>query len=418
MYDIDHVLHFVTELGRRMLLSGANIERVEVTIQRLCHAYGLHNVNNQTMTTSIFVGATDKDGHYRDRRVAVPACGLDMEKLRKLNRLGYKVTEELPNPADLMNILNEEDNAKPYPLYVTLIAQIIAMLALGRLFGGAWQDLIVIAVASTGLFFLMKLQAKIHIAKIIANFIAMFLAGLLALGSYLIGFSQHVFVILITLAFFLVPGIQMVNAARNLLCGNEMNGIIEMLKVALEVLTIAAGLAAAFYLLGDPSMGDIKEVGLVATSFLGNVEIVFISLLASAAFGATFNIKPKELIFAGLGGAIIRIVYLSLMALTAYRIVYITVAAFSAALFAEILAIRYKTPSTIFLYPAIIPLIPGDLFAFTMFGFVWNNPSLQASGGELALSLIGISVGFVVCSSLSHYLRKGKLKKLIQMRAN
>lgn len=414
MHDIEHILHFVTELGRRMLISGANIERVEMTIQTICHAYGLHNVNNQTMTTSIFVGATDQDGIYRDRRVAVPACGIDLERLRKLNSFAYKVKEELPNPANLREMLDAEDNTKVYPIWVTLIAQIIAMIALGRLFGGTWQDLITIGVISSGLFFAMRLMTRIHITKIIANFIAMFLAGLIALGAFRLGFTQHIFVVLITLAFFLVPGIQMVNAARNLLCGNEMNGIIEMLKIALEILTITAGLAAAFFFLGSTTLGDIREVGLPATSWPLRIEIVFISLLASAGFGVTFNIKPKELVFAGLGGALIRIVYLSLMAITTYRIVFITIAAFSAALFAEILAIRKKTPSTIFLYPAIIPLIPGDLFAFTMFGFVWNNGELLASGGELALSLIGISIGFVVCSSLSHFLRKGKLKKLIQ----
>ena len=56
---------------------------------------------------------------------------------------------------------------------------------------------------------------------------------------------------MITNAFFLIPGIQMINCARNLLCGNEMNGLIEFLKVIVEVCTIVAGVAAAYALMSN-----------------------------------------------------------------------------------------------------------------------------------------------------------------------
>ena len=48
----------------------------------------------------------------------------------------------------------------------------------------------------------------------------------------------------------MIPGIQMVNAFRNIICGNEMNGIIEMVKVILEVVTIVAGLYIACLVFG------------------------------------------------------------------------------------------------------------------------------------------------------------------------
>jgi hypothetical protein len=43
----------------------------------------------------------------------------------------------------------------------------------------------------------------------------------------------------------------MVNSVRNILCGNEMNGIIELLKVFLEVITIVAGLYIAYFFFGQ-----------------------------------------------------------------------------------------------------------------------------------------------------------------------
>ena len=48
----------------------------------------------------------------------------------------------------------------------------------------------------------------------------------------------------------MIPGIPLVNAVRNLLCGNEMNGILEILKVLMETVAIVLGLVLSIYLFG------------------------------------------------------------------------------------------------------------------------------------------------------------------------
>jgi uncharacterized membrane protein YjjP (DUF1212 family) len=79
----------------------------------------------------------------------------------------------------------------------------------------------------------------------------MFLAGVIALFFTYIGFSKNFYSIIITNAFYLIPGVPMVNAVRNILCGNEMNGIIELIKVFLEVVTIVVGLSIAVFFFGQ-----------------------------------------------------------------------------------------------------------------------------------------------------------------------
>ena len=48
---------------------------------------------------------------------------------------------------------------------------------------------------------------------------------------------------------------------------------------------------------------------------------------------------------------------------------------------AEIMAIMKKSISTYFLYPCIIPLIPGGTLAYAMFGIIWNNQTLLGENG-------------------------------------
>ena len=97
---------------------------------------------------------------------------------------------------------------------------------------------------------------------------------------------------------------------------------------------------------------------------------------------------------------------------TSYPFIFTMVAAFFAALYSEILAITRKEPSTLYLYPSIVPLIPGDLFYYAALGIIWGNASIFTQfGPDLVLSLVGISVGFVICSTLAHYIRKFKFFK-------
>ena len=136
------------------------------------------------------------------------------------------------------------------------------------------------------------------------------------------------------------------------------------------------------------------------------IEIVGLSILASVGFAIVFQIEKKDLIFAGLGGGITRIAYLFFMSLTPYRIVYAALAAFVAALYAEGLSGYKHTPATYFLYPSIIPLIPGDLFYYMCVGLVsGDNEMFTAYALECTLALVGLGVGFVVCSSFSNYMR-------------
>jgi uncharacterized membrane protein YjjB (DUF3815 family) len=230
---------------------------------------------------------------------------------------------------------------------------------------------------------------------------------------YAAGFINNFYIVIITNAFFLIPGIQMVNCARNLLCGNEMNGVIDLLKVLLEVCTIVAGMAAAYAMLGNLA-GELLIQDFINAlgnnSLLRSFELIGLSFIASAGFGVVFNIQWKDLIYAAIGGTIVRIVYIALQyALPDYRFIFTIAAAFCAALYSEILALVKKEPSVLYRYPSIVPLIPGDLFFYVAAGIIWGNTELITTHGPtLGLVLVGISLGFVLCSTIVHYIRKFK----------
>lgn len=419
MERIDYILDFCKELAKQMIVCGANIERVDLCIERLCHAYGLHDVTCANLTTRISISAKDEQKNYAHRQTDVPPQTINLERLKKLNNLSYFVKNNTPDVTTLYDLLKGVET-NDFPWWAMMIGYLVAMAALARIFIAGPAELCVIEINTLVLFGLSKLFSKVHVNKIITNFFSMFIVSLIASLFLKIGFIRYYFVVLIVNAFYLLPGIQMINCTRNILCGNEMNGIIDLLKVILEVCSIVAGVAAVYALLGNaignPLIQDVPSYLPNTPTIVVNLELIFLTLLASAGFGVVFNIQLKDLAFAGLGGMIVRIVYILFqLAFPAdFRFVCVALAAFFAALYSEILAISRKEPSTLYLYPSIVPLIPGDLFVYFGLGFMWTDFAIAENARNLALTLIGVSLGFVLCSTVVHYIRKFKfMRKLI-----
>ena len=76
------------------------------------------------------------------------------------------------------------------------------------------------------------------------------------------------------------------------------------------------------------------------------------------------------------------------------------------ALYAECMAVWKKVPSTIFLYPSIIPLVPGNLLYNTVVNFILQDATkMLYNARECAVRLAGISVGFVLISTFTYHRR-------------
>ena len=417
MERIEYILDFCKELGKQMIASGANIERVNLSIERICHAYGLHDVTCANLTSRISISAKDENKLYAHRQTDVPPQNINLERLKKLNNLAFDVCKDKPKEETLYDLLHNI-KTNDFPWWVMMIGFLVAMMGLARIFCAGWSEILVVELNTLLLFGLSRALTNVHINKIITNFFSMFICSVIAMGLYAAHFINNFYIVVITNAFFLIPGIPMINCARNILCGNEMNGAIDLLKVLLEVCSIVAGVAAAYALLGGatgyPKIEDTFNLRNNLDPWLSSFELIVLTLMASAGFSVVFNIQLKDLPFAALGGVIVRVVHILFkLAFPAYAFVYTIFAAFFAALYSEILAIVKKEPSTLYLYPSIVPLIPGDLFYYVALGIIWGNASIvKEFGPNLALSLIGISVGFVLCSTIVHYIRKFKFLKL------
>lgn len=406
MRDIDYVLNFCVNLTRNMIISGASLERVSLAAEFICRAYGLKDVSIFLLSTQMSISALDSENNYSSRQISIPPSGIHLERLKSLNQLSYKVAEITPNPKTLAQMLDRAINVRDYRESIIVSGKICAMLCLGFIFGASLWDIIPIACITVLIHFVMSWLERTGLDRILINSLTMCAAASCSMMFIHSGFNADFAVTMITVNMLVLPGIPLVNAMRNLLCGREINGILQMLKITVETAALAGGIYLAFIMWGGENM-----IGSIVP--LGNAGLlVVLSFMASVGFGIVFRIPPRDLWLAGFGGALSRMAVIILPSFTESRLLYMTLSASVAALYAEILAIKRRQPSTYFVYPAIIPLIPGDLFFYAISGLYMNNTSwVKINGANCLISLAGLSMGFVLASAVAHHVR---LKRYIR----
>ena len=403
---VEDILDFCTLLGSRMIASGANLERVQLAVERISRAYGLTDVSLYLLSTNISLSARDNAGYYAIRQRSIPAVKLQMNRLQSLNSLCYSIAKHTPSPKDLRGLLDDASNVDEYSDHIVLLGQICAMSLLCLLFGGWFREVICVVMIITVVHYTLRMIEIARIDKILTNALTMWIATTIVFLLTGFGISDNKPVLIITATMMIIPGIPLVNAMRNILCGNEMNGILQTAKVTVETMSLALGIFLSFHMFGSPEQLDKPFVSVITSPLL----LILLSFAASACFGAVFQIGKKDLWLAGLGGALTRIVLLVFTPILP-RLIYMTVSAFAASLYAEFLATLQKKPSTYYVYPAIIPLIPGDLFFFTLLGvYIENKEMVMENGYNCVFSLASMSFGFVLSFVVAHYIRKFKMK--------
>lgn len=250
MKDIEYVLEFAADLGGRMLHAGANLERSNDTMQRVCSSYHLKDVSIYSLCSIIQISARTEDGDYAYYQASVPAKDTHLTRLEKLNRLSREVCRDTPDPKSLMWMLEHADEKEPESRLYRLAGWLVAIDCLCVLYGGTIGDIIATSFITAAMSWLLRILYSKKLNTLIVNAACMLFAG--SMGEILvwIGLGQQFNIICISCSMMLIPGIGLTNAFRNLLCGNEMNGILEMLKALLEALAIVLGIVVSTYLFG------------------------------------------------------------------------------------------------------------------------------------------------------------------------
>ena len=131
---------------------------------------------------------------------------------------------------------------------------------------------------------------------------------------------------------------------------------------------------------------------------MSNTMIIITALTGTLGFMIMYGIHPKRMPFVLFG------VFLTTLTYVCFKDSYSTLvcnmfASIIATMYSEIMARVIKAPTTVFLIPAVVPLVPGGSLYYTMLNLIRNDSEkIGYYGNQALLCALGISVGIIICS--------------------
>ena len=234
-------LKSVMSIGEEMLVSGAEIHRVEDSVNRMLSSLGAKRVDTFIITSSMVVTVHTEEGEVFTETRRIISYGTDLERLHLLNALSRRICKETLTAEEIDRELERIAGTKNYPLWLEFISYALIAGAFTLFFGGTFLQ------AAISLFAGALVRAVILVAdktvknRIFSKFIASFAATLVAYSAVWLGLTDNFDYIIIGNIMTLIPGIGLTNALRDIFTGDSITGILRLLEALISALAIAAG---------------------------------------------------------------------------------------------------------------------------------------------------------------------------------
>lgn len=415
----EYLLCLALDVGEGMLRSGAEISRVEDTIERICCAYGAVHVEVFSIISFINAAIRMPDGSYSSQLRRIKSTSTNLGMLEKLNALSRRICNEKPALEEFDGEIRRLKHLPSYSVPLVCLASGLATGGFAMFFGGKWNDGIIAFLIGVIIGFLdLKMPSRINImAKTV---ISSAIATAVAILSAKIGIADSADYVIIGSIMVLVPGIAFGTAMRDLLYGDLLAGTLKTLQAILLALMIAFGYMISVELLGIFGI-PINAAPTAVPDFEKFFKPIFFiasigALIGSVAFAIMFRVAPRHLSYGAIAGLITYVVYYAVEFYTEGEVFPAAfVSTMCAALFAEIISRVRKAPTIVFLLPAVIPTVPGGMLYKAMRSLllldfdgafeallVTLQIGLGIAGGILAISII--------FGSVMEKIKKGKTK--------
>jgi uncharacterized membrane protein YjjP (DUF1212 family) len=383
--------------GEILLKSGAEVYRVEDTVTRLCHACHLPYVECFVTTTGIFlsVGRDDEEQELGTSLKRVSYTGIDLEKVSRVNAFVREFSSTKMSVDEGLRRLDAIDRTKPFSLPVRIVAIAFVGSCFAIMNGGGLVDALCGLVVGVLTFILSLGIDRLHINRFIAIFISCFVCAGLAWTAFNLGFGTSLSSIIVGSITAFLPGVAITNATRDMLSGDMLSGVSRMTESLLVAVAIAGGVGIFLRVVPVPVRPDVLSSFGLAPEFL-------FALLGTMGISVSVNIPRRRLVLAAFIAACGWLLRTVLHNGDYSPIIACFVAACLVAVFAEIATRLTKEAATLFIIPAIFPLVPGKGMYDTMAHLIVNDYNSAMSMGLQTLFVAGaIALGLLVVISLS-----------------
>lgn len=415
----DEILEIASEAGHILLENGAEIARVEETMERISKYYGVTSRQFFVLSNGLFTTghASDQDSLNGSRQYAnvefIPIKGTQMDKIVEVNRLSRDIEDGKYTLPQVRQRLDEIKTMKPKRHWVQVLGSAFGSWGFCAVFGGSIMDCCASFVVGLLLWlFLLKVTSK-HCTKLLGNIINGIFVALLCFVLWKIGFGINLGNMMVGSLIPLIPGVAFTNGIRDIANEDYLAGTTRLLDALLVFVAIAIGACFFFVISGHINGGYILLNGAGSDTFTsGTLFQILAAFIGTIGFSVLFGCPSKEYIWCGIAGTVSWITYLALFRFASFSVFESTlVSSFLTAILAIRLSALRKCPNTVYLLTGLFPLIPGGGIFWTTYYLCTQQFHIAMHAGTTALFVaiaivLGISMAFGIPMHLGTRHRK------------
>ncbi len=395
-FTSEDVLEVASEAGHILLENGAEISRVEDTMERISAHYGVHTGHFFVLSNGIFT--TSSSNKYANVEF-IPIRGIQLSKVVEVNRLSYRIAADKVSLTQARAELDAIRDEPMKPAWEQIVGSAFGAAGFCAVFGGGFMDCAAAFVVGTLLYLFLLFVSSRYLSKIVGGICNSLVATLLCLASYRLGFGSSLSNIIIGAIMPLIPGVPFVNGVRDLADSDYIAGTTRLTDAMLGFFCIALGVGTSFVLDGSIFQGMIELKGVTVnaeTAGLGWQTLA--AFIGTFAFAILFGVPRQQYATCGIIGAIGWAAFLIMTrAGIAGTMVSITFSTVLICLMSRMVAVWDKCPSTVYLLCGIFPLVPGaGIFWFTYYLVAEKFRLSMTTGFNAGMAAIAIVLGIIL----------------------
>lgn len=244
------LLSCVMDIGEQMLICGAEVHRVEDSMERMCKSFGVKRIDVFSITSSMVVTISMDDGTQYTQTRRINGSSTDMEKLHRLNALSRKICQEPMSAEQIHKEYLGCIRAKNYPTWLISLSYGLIAAAFTAFFGGSLRDILFSPIIGVLISIVTYFAEKIDVNRVFLKFLCSFLITAIAFLFLKLGCIANVDMVIIGNIMVLIPGIGLTNAIRDLFVGDSIAGLLRTVEAILLALAIGAGYFLFVWLIG------------------------------------------------------------------------------------------------------------------------------------------------------------------------
>lgn len=242
------ILDAAMQAGHILLENGAEIFRVEETIDRICHYYGIESGNAFVLSNGIFITSGNEREEIFAKVQHIPVSGVHLNRVAAVNQLSREIVEGRYTIGEVRERLDEIRVMSGKTKTMQILASGVGSACFCMLFGGNFMDSAAAFVSGVLLYFYVLYISGPHLSKIVGNIGGGALVTFLCSVMYLLSVGQHLNFMIIGSIMPLVPGVAFTNAIRDIADGDYISGSVRMLDALMVFFCIAMGVGLVFSL--------------------------------------------------------------------------------------------------------------------------------------------------------------------------